>query len=460
MLEGARKCKACKAWVSDPRLDPPAMGVGTRAEPRFPRAALIVATAVAAVMAVIVTARESPVGEAPPLTALGADTATARPAAAPEPALGGDTEADPDPTPLVPAPERRWHVMREIRIGDVHPLDILWNPKGQSVYVSCDDATLREYKLKSGELIHQAAVAAQGDSIRLLFDRFIAVLRQQEAARIPVLDTTAWDRDPVLLDVGRSPGDIVELPDGKGVVAATKDGKRVTRFELPGGVRIANIALPHATGQLFLVRAEGRPYLAAMGALFHAGRPAGAWIDLFDPAETPFGATRRSISVGREPMDGSVTRDGAAIFFPDRVANTATLLQVAATTDAKLVAVGQSPEAGFLVDGDRFGITINSASRTASVIDLSTMALSATLMLDGPPRSGATSPDGSTLFVSLGGTEVPPKGSGVAVISGSPPKVVASLPTGEGAMGVAVSKDGTRAVVANYWDKSLTVLER
>src|SRR5262249_58992174 len=137
--------------------------------------------------------------------------------------------------------------------------------------------------------------------------------------------TTTWDRDPVLLDVGKSPGDIVELGDGKSVVTASIDGKRLSRFELPQGTRVANITLPHATGQLFLVRAEGRPYVAAVGAIEHGGAPAGAWLDLFDPSEAPFGAAPRSISIGREPRAGATTSDNGALFLPDRVSHAAPL---------------------------------------------------------------------------------------------------------------------------------------
>jgi len=151
---------------------------------------------------------------------------------------------------------------------------------------------------------------------------------------------------------------------------------------------------------------------------------------------------------------------GGALFFPDRVSNTAVLLRVASTTEARQVAVDQSPEAGFLMNDDRYGITINSGSRTASVVSLPTMEIAATLMLSGTPCSGELSPDRRTLFVSLGGTERPPKGSGVAVIAGDPPKVVATLPTGKGACAVAVSKDGTRAAVASYYNKSITILEQ
>src|SRR5262249_26041465 len=202
--------------------------------------------------------RESPVGEAPPLTKLGAETAGDAGQAPSPGAIGPDIEAEPEPPP--PDPSRPWHA-REIRIGEVHPLDIAFSPSGQSVYVSADDATLREYRIKNGDLVHQASVPAQGDQIRLLFGRWVAILRHQDAARIPVMDTATWDHDPILLDVGQSPGDIIEMPDGRTVVAASIDGKRVSRFDVVTGARLADITLPHATGQLFLVQAEKKPYV-------------------------------------------------------------------------------------------------------------------------------------------------------------------------------------------------------
>ncbi|WP_437926211.1 hypothetical protein WMF37_45450 [Sorangium sp. So ce291] len=459
IVEGARKCRACKAWLGERPRGSSASLSGR--EPRLARAAVSVACGVAAVIIATVTSLKSPVGEAPPLTALtpeGAAPSSGVADDAPNPAAFGPDSPEAAPPPPGDA-KGRWRA-REFRIGDVHPLDVVFNPSGTSIYVSADDASLREYKIQSGELIHKASMPAQGDHIRLLFDRYVAVLRHEDAARIPVMDTTAWDRDPVLLDVGRTPGDIVALPDGRTVVAATTDTKRVTKFELPTGVRLANITLPHATGQLFLVQAEGRPYIAALGALTHAGRPAGAWIDLFDPSESPFGATRRSIAVGREPREGDITRDGGAVFFPDRLSNTAILLSVAGVTETRKAPVGVGPTAGFLLDEDRYGITLNAEGRTASVIELSTMAVKSTLPLRGEPRTGVTSPDRRTLFVALGGAQWPPAGSGVAVIAGDPPRVVASLPTGKGACAVAVSKDGARAVVASYWDRSITVLEQ
>lgn len=157
------------------------------------------------------------------------------------------------------------------------------------------------------------------------------------------------------------------MPDGRTVVAASTEGKRVTRFDLISGTRLADITLPHATGrQLFLVRAEKRPYIGAMGALAtEASPPAPGSISSIParpPSAPPVAASPSAASLAPALLPPTA----APLFFPDRVSNTAMLLKVAGVTEAKQVAVDQTPEAGFLMNEDRFGVTINSAARTAS----------------------------------------------------------------------------------------------
>ena len=449
VVEGARKCRACKTWLVA-RPEP------SRSQPALPRIAVVFGSAVATILVVIVSGNPSKVGDAPPLTNLGPDSSAS--IAAPGPAAIGPEPAQAKPQ-LSVDPNRSWRV-RQIRVLDTRPLDLVFHPSGNSIYASCDDATLREYKLSTGEILHQAQMPAQGDHLRLLFNRYVAVLRHEDAARIPVMDTTAWDKDPILLDVGESPGDILELPDGRTVITAATESKHIARFDLPSGARLADITLPHATGQVFLVQAEGRPYVAAIGKLEHAGRHAGTWLDLFDPSETPFGATRRSIPLGRDVGAGDISRNRSLLLFPDRASNSAKLLRVAQETSAHEIAVGAAPIAGFIFGADRYGITLNAAAKTASVIDLSTMEVADTLMLEGVPRRGALSPDRKMLFVSMGGDTYPPAGASVLVIAGDPPRVVTSLATGRGATAIAVSPDGTRAAVACWSDRSITVFEQ
>ena len=141
IVEGARKCRSCKKWIGAPP-----------ASTFLPRAAFIMATAAASVLAVLISGREDPVGEAPPLTKLVGDTTTAASGAVQAPAPGAiGPEPEPEPENAPPDPSKPWHA-REIRIGEVHPLDIAISASGTSVYVSADDATVREYTIKSGDL--------------------------------------------------------------------------------------------------------------------------------------------------------------------------------------------------------------------------------------------------------------------------------------------------------------------
>jgi hypothetical protein len=461
ILPGARKCRACRTWL----VDPPR----SRARPRGQRAFTLIAASVIAVVVVMVSQRPSPVGEAPPLTPLSRGSAVVSAQVAPEPpgivaegeaptAAPWGGEADRPIDDGSDTGPRSWHA-RELQV-DRHPLDLVFSPSGDSIYVSGDDATLWEYDVKTGKVLHMTNLPAQGDSIRLLGGRWLAIIRRVDAGHIPLLDTQHWERNPTLLYAGANPADIVALPDGKTAVAASSKGKRLTWVDLQSGRPLADIQLPHAAEHLYLLRSAGRPYVGAMGLLFRAGDPAGAWMDIFDPNETPFGATRRSISVGRDPMPGAVTRDGASLFFADRVANQATVVHVEETTATQSVAVGQNPEAAFILGDDRYGVTINSEARTATVLDLVQMKRLSTLMFSGSPSTGATSIDGSTLFVSLGGTSWPPTGSGAAGIGGDPPHVVATFETDRGASRVAVAQGQMRAAVATYWGRSLTVIER
>jgi hypothetical protein len=119
----------------------------------------------------------------------------------------------------------------------------------------------------------------------------------------------------VLLDVGAAPATSSSCPAGRSVVTATIDGKRVSRFDLPSGIRLANV--PCRDRPAFLVRAEGA-YLAAMAASPSRRR---AW-DRSDPSE--FSPAPRAGYRCCDPAR-TVTFDGGAIFFRPRP-NTATLL--------------------------------------------------------------------------------------------------------------------------------------
>ncbi len=452
IIDGARKCHACKKWLHK----------GVR--PPTKRAlAMVAGAALALGVGFLSNNNRSNVGDAPPLAPLGTAASTAEPSPleiAPEQTHAAAPKQD-ERTTLVTddgEPIRSWRA-REFSV-DVHPLDVAFSPSGNSVYVTTDDASLREYHVASGQLMRVVKVPVRGDRIRVLHNRWVAVIQNKGAAHIPIVDTKVWEKEPLLLVVGMEPADILALPGTSTAVAAARRGKRITWFDLQSGELKANITVPHTTSQLYLLQSDqGHHYVGAMGRMFRGGRPASAWIDLFDPSESPFGATRRSISAGRDPRAGAVTADRGRLLYADRATNSVSLISIDNITHVQTATVGQQPIAAFLMHGDHYGVTLDAGGRTATIVDIQKMRRLTTLMLPAPPRHGAMSPDGKALFVSLGTTQWPPRGAGAVVIAGDPPNVVATLQTGRGASRVATSPKGTRAAVASWLDKSVTIIE-
>ena len=172
ILVGARKCPSCRRWL-DAKLP------STRRRP-WMFAALVGLVATAGALA-LARRRPSPVGEAPPLTPMTkADNAAAAASGEPSPAAIGPTpEPAASESPVGRPGELGWRT-RSIRV-DVHPLDAVFSDDGNLVYASGDDAKIRAYEVTTGKLVRVLAVPAQGDRLKLLHGRYLAVIRREEA---------------------------------------------------------------------------------------------------------------------------------------------------------------------------------------------------------------------------------------------------------------------------------------
>lgn len=451
ILVGARKCRGCSRWLEDG-------GTGRRPWGRW----LAFALGSLLVICAIIVTQQSHVASAPPLN----PDAEAVPAAAvavvdDAPAALNLPSPDEVVEPLVLQDRTevaaiRW--VRQQRRIDVRPLDVVFAEDGQSYFVSGGDATVREYELRTGRLLHMASVPALGDELRLLFGRYIAVVHHRQTSVVPIIDTDHWEREPLLVWVGANPSAIVELPDGETIVTASSLGRRLSAWNLSTRHRTADITLPHAVSELHLFQVDDRPYLGALGLLRQGGRTAGAWIDLFDPIERPFAATRRSVSVGRKPH-GTVLPSGVGLLVADEAANTLSLLRIDEQSRPRALPVGHAPIAAHLLRKGDMAVTLDRESKTATVVDLKNFARMGTVELPGTPRHGDVSFDDKWLFVALGGDSEFPREKGVAVLGDDPLRVVAKLSTGYGAARVVASPVGYGAIVANYFDHSLTVVE-
>ncbi|MBM4357390.1 MAG: hypothetical protein FJ096_04695 [Deltaproteobacteria bacterium] len=452
ILVGARKCRSCRRWLD-----------GSPEHRPMPWRFAVLGLVAAALGGFAIARRPTTVGEAPPLTPMtpagSADATTLG-----EPAPGALGPA-PDPTtadsaaatPVAPEAARGWRT-RRIHL-DAHPLDAVFSDDGNTLLVSGDDGKIRAYDVVSGRRTQILTVPAQGERLKLLHGRYLAVIHQREGAHIPLVDVQTWDREPTLLQTGTHPADVIELPDGKTVLTASSNARKVGWHDVATGRTLATLRLPNETSRLFLLHGHGRAFVGALGSLHQGASPTSAMLEVFDPLEKPFGATRRSVSLGRDPRGGAVTPDGRMLLCADRLANSALLFDTEASRRPVSIPVGQGPTAAFILEG-RHGITLDTQARTATVIELETAKRTNTLMLPDTPHSGATSPDGKWLAVTLGGSAFPPTGSGVVIIGESPPRIVARLATGEGATRVSFSRDGQRAVVSCFSEGELTVLER
>lgn len=409
--------------------------------------------------ALALSRRPTTVGEAPPLTRMTpAGSADAAASGEPSPAAIGPTPEPSTAAAKVAAEaDRPWRV-RTLRV-DVHPLDAVFSDDGATLYVSGDDAKIRAYDVASGKVLRVVSAPAQGDRLKLLHGRYLAVIRRRDAAHVPLVDVQTWERDPTLLQVGAGPADVLAMPDGKTVLTASSEARRIGWHDATNGRLLAELRLPHEPDRLFFMSGRGRTFVGALGVVGQDETPSSASLELFDPLEKPFGATRRSVSLGRDPRGAAVSLDGRRLLTADRLSNGAWLFDVEGTQRPVAIPVGQGPIGAFLL-GTRFGVTLDGKARTATVLELETAKRATTLLLPESPSAGATDPKGQWLAVALGGGSWPPKGRGVVVIGGDPPQIVARHDTGAGAANVSAARDGSRAVVTCYVDKELTLLER
>jgi len=120
------------------------------------------------------------------------------------------------------------------------------------------------------------------------------------------------------------------------------------------------------------------------------------------------------------------------------------------------IPVGDAPLKLVLTpNGDR-GFVPNNSSRSVSVVDLTTLKVTATIDLAAGPTGVAFSVDGSEAYVSTvgdGPTDV------VEVIDTATYQVVDSIPVGRTPNMVAVRPDGAIAVVPNGFSRTLSVID-
>jgi tetratricopeptide (TPR) repeat protein/sugar lactone lactonase YvrE len=158
---------------------------------------------------------------------------------------------------------------------------------------------------------------------------------------------------------------------------------------------------------------------------------------------------RRTISVGREPRQLTLTADGRTLFVANRGEATVSIVDLDDGAAVTEIRVGASPSDLVLdATGDRLFVACAGASGIV-VVDLGSREVAARISLGAGrfPESLALHPNGRDLYVGSFGADV--DGGVLQIVDVEDGAVRAEIDVGGGPRDIAFSRDGRRAYVAD-----------
>ncbi|MDQ7843629.1 MAG: PxKF domain-containing protein [Armatimonadota bacterium] len=189
------------------------------------------------------------------------------------------------------------------------------------------------------------------------------------------------------------------------------------------------------------------------GTRVYVANQSGNSVSVIDAASRSILTT---IPVGSMPYGVALNPAGTRLYVTNFGGNSVSVVDTAANRVVATVAVGIGPR-GVEVspDGSQVFVVNFNGSPEVSVIDAATNTVAE--WIDGDPAAGATgaalSPDGGRLYV----TEY--YASRLRVFDTTTNAIVASIPVGVEPQGVAVNPTGTRVYVANNGSESVSVID-
>lgn len=266
------------------------------------------------------------------------------------------------------------------------------------------------------------------------------------------------------LAVGVMPHNVQVAPDGRTLLAVGSPGTAAGEHEdepAGGAGRGFLIALPadaaNSTG-MFRVPLGRMP---AHVVPSRDGRRAFTTNSGDDAVLVVDLAARRVVDTIRTcafPHGLRLSPDGRELYVACVNASAVAVIDAEHGREVTRIPVGRAPvQVGFLPDGKRVYVSLRDAN-AVGVIDTRARRMTRTIPVGHSPIQLMATPDGRLVFVANQGTAASPD-STVSVIATDADSVVATLPSGRGAHGVAVSTDGTRAFVTNTFANSMTVID-
>ncbi len=194
-----------------------------------------------------------------------------------------------------------------------------------------------------------------------------------------------------------------------------------------------------------VVRVQGEPL--ALGYIENR------WDNTVTPFDPRTGAIGAPITVGDEPRDSALSRDGRYLYVADHSGAAISVVDTQAQKTVATIKVGNGPNGIALTPDGKTLWVANNGDNTIQPIDTVTRHAGAPIATGPGPRFIAIAPDGRTLYVSnQGANSVTP--FDLSTMKAGVPIAVGAQPTG-----IAIAPDGKIAYVVNTGDNSVTPID-
>lgn len=172
-------------------------------------------------------------------------------------------------------------------------------------------------------------------------------------------------------------------------------------------------------------------------------------------------ANRRSvgqIATDKYPHGLRLSPDGKVLYVANMRGGTASVIDVTTLKETARIPVGKGPvQVGFSPDGATAFVSL-STENSLGIIDTANRKLLKKVPVGSTPIQMDATPDGRRVYVANQGTASKPADT-VSVVDPRAGKTVATIKTGKGAHGVAMSTDGGYVFVTNIEAGTLSVIE-
>ena len=165
-----------------------------------------------------------------------------------------------------------------------------------------------------------------------------------------------------------------------------------------------------------------------------------------------------SVKTGSYPHGLRLTPDGQSLYVANMRGARVSVIDIATLKELAQIAVGKAPvQVGFAADGRHAYVSL-SAENKLGIIDTATQKLTDKIDVGRTPVQIYATSDGQQVYVANQGSSTDPDDR-VSVVDPRRKKVIATLKTGKGAHGVAMSTDSAYAFVSNIEAGTFSVID-